>query len=76
MIHQSAPNSFGNRPFGHYNAGMKKSISAPGKHYRKGLSLVELVRMCSNDETVKAWFMDTRWPDGVACHQSGRMIVK
>ena len=40
---------------------------APGKHYRKGLSLVELTRLFPNDEAAERWFISERWPDGVAC---------
>ena len=64
-----------NLPFGHYNVTMMKTSSAPGKHYRKGLSLVELVRMFPDDETAEAWFMETRWPDDVACHHCGSTNV-
>lgn len=55
---------------------MKKPVLAPGKQYCKGLSLAGLACMFPNDKTVKEWFMDTGWPDDVARHQSGRMIVK
>ena len=41
--------------------------SAPGKHYRKGITLVELVRMFPDDAAAEAWFAETRWPDGVVC---------
>ena len=41
--------------------------SAPGKHYRKGITLVELARMFPDDAAAEAWFAGTRWPDGVAC---------
>ena len=44
---------------------MKKK--APGKHYRKGLSLVELTRMFPDDTTAEAWFIKLRWRDGVRC---------
>ena len=41
--------------------------AAPGKHYRDGLSLVEAVKMFSDETATEAWFVETRWPDGVAC---------
>ena len=41
--------------------------TAPGKHYRKGLSLVELTRMFPDDASAERWFVETRWPDGVTC---------
>ena len=40
---------------------------APGKHYRKGLTLIELTRMFPDDATAERWFVKTRWPDGVHC---------
>ncbi|MYE07108.1 MAG: IS1595 family transposase [Chloroflexi bacterium] len=44
---------------------------APGKHYRKGLSLIELTRMFPDDETAKAWIEKVRWPAGPACPRCG-----
>ena len=40
---------------------------APGKHYRKGLTLIELTRMFPDDATAERWFVKTRWPDGMNC---------
>ena len=40
---------------------------APGKHYRTGLSLVELMDMFQNDRAAEKWFAKTRWPCGVQC---------
>ena len=41
--------------------------SAPGKHYRKGISIPVLMTMFPDDETAEAWFVEQRWPDGVRC---------
>ncbi len=41
--------------------------SAPGKHYRDGLSLVEAVKMFSDEADTERWFIESRWPDGVVC---------
>ena len=41
--------------------------NAPGKHYRKGLSLVEITRLFPTDEAAESWFVEQRWPDGVTC---------
>jgi len=41
--------------------------SAPGKHYRKGITLVELFNMFPDDETAEKWFIQVRWPDGITC---------
>ena len=40
---------------------------APGKHYRRGITLVELFEMFPNDGAAEAWFVDCRWPQGVHC---------
>ena len=43
------------------------SQKAPGKAFRKGLSLIEITRMFPDDKTAERWFADTRWPDGPRC---------
>ena len=35
--------------------------SAPGKHYRQGISLVELFEMFPNDAAAERWFEERRW---------------
>ena len=45
--------------------------NAPGKHYRKGMSLIELTRMFPDDETAKAWIEKVRWPEGPVCPRCG-----
>lgn len=40
---------------------------APGKHYRKGITLVEAVNKFGSDEAAEAWFVERRWPDGIRC---------
>ena len=40
---------------------------APGQHYRKGLSIIEVTDMFPDDATAERWFVETRWPDGVRC---------
>lgn len=41
--------------------------NAPGKHYRKGIPLAKLFQMFPDDRTAEAWFVSTRWPDGIHC---------
>ncbi len=41
--------------------------NAPGKHFRKGMSLVEVMRVFPDDAAAEAWFIEARWPDGVRC---------
>ena len=46
---------------------MSKKNKAPGKHFRKGMSLVEAVNKFSDEAEAEKWFVETRWPNGVAC---------
>ena len=41
--------------------------SAPGKHYRKGITLAEFFRKFPDAAAAEAWFAETRWPDGPRC---------
>ncbi len=41
--------------------------NAPGKHYRKGISLVEAIRQFGDDAKAEAWFVERRWPNGIRC---------
>ena len=38
------------------------AYEAPGKHFRKGMSLIEIMRMFPDDATAEEWFVETRWP--------------
>lgn len=49
---------------------------APGKAYRKGVSLVELTRMFPDDEAAERWFIKTRWPGGVCCPKCDSLNVQ
>ena len=40
---------------------------APGKHYRTGLTLVEVMRLFPDDATAEKWIADVRWSDGTRC---------
>ena len=44
-----------------------KGRKAPGRHCRKGMTLVELFAKSPDDETAEAWFASVRWPDGPRC---------
>ena len=52
------------------------SKSAPGKHFRKGMSLVEIMRMFPDDAAAEKWFVERRWPDGVTCPCCGSVNVQ
>ena len=45
--------------------------NAPDKHYREGLSIVELMDVFPDDATAEAWFVKTRWPEGIRCPKCG-----
>ena len=45
----------------------KVSKKAPGKSYRKGISLMEAVKMFDTEEKAEQWFIEQRWPDGITC---------
>ena len=50
--------------------------NAPGKHYRKGLTLVEAVQQFSDEREVEAMFVAARWPHGVACPTCGSLDIQ
>lgn len=49
---------------------------APGKHYRKGITLMEAVQRFSDEAEVEAMFVAARWPAGVACPKCGSLNVQ
>ena len=48
---------------------------APGKFYRKGLTLVAAVQMFSDEQAVEQMFIAERWPNGVACPECGSLDI-
>ena len=48
---------------------------APGKHYRKGMSLIEIMDLFPDDETAEKWVEDTRWANGKFCPHCGSLDV-
>lgn len=52
------------------------ATNAPGMHFRKGMSLIQLFQMFPDDEAAEKWFIHTRWPDGMACPRCGSMNVQ
>ena len=40
---------------------------APGKSYRKGISLIDAVQQFGAAEAAEAWFVARRWPEGIRC---------
>ena len=52
------------------------SRKAPGRAHRRGISLVEIMRRLPDDATAEAWFVERRWPDGIACPYCGSVNVQ
>ena len=50
--------------------------SAPGKHYRKGMTLIEAVQEFSDAAKVECMFIESRWPNGVACPECGSLNIQ
>ena len=44
---------------------------APGKHYRKGITLIELFELFPDDRTAEKWFEQAQWENGVVCPHCG-----
>ena len=53
-----------------------KRHKAPGKAYRKGITLKQIMRMFPDDETAERWFTEQRWPNGVCCPECGSVNVQ
>ena len=50
-------------------------INAPGRHYREGISLIEFFDLFPTEETAEAWFVQQRWPNGIACPKCGSLSI-
>jgi len=55
---------------------MRKTQQAPGKFFRKGLSLVELMKLVPDDKAAEAWFIKTWYPNGLHCPECGSHDIK
>lgn len=45
--------------------------NGPGKSFRKGLTLMQLLDLFPDDEVSRKWLEKERWPDGVRCPHCG-----
>ena len=50
--------------------------SGPGKSYRQGISLIDAVQKFGTEADAEAWFIEQRWPNGVACLECGSLNVQ
>ena len=49
---------------------------APGKSFRKGISLKQILRLFPDNETAEQWFIEQRWADGMYCPRCGSVNVQ
>ena len=49
---------------------------APGKAFRKGISLKQILRMFPDNATAEQWFIEQRWADGMCCPRCGSVNVQ
>ena len=50
--------------------------TAPGKHFRKGITLFEAVQRFSDEAAVEQEFIAARWPNGVACPKCDSLNIQ
>ena len=49
---------------------------APGKAFRKGITLKQIINMFPDNETAEQWLIEQRWPAGISCPKCGSMNVQ
>lgn len=54
----------------------KKKKKAPGKYYRKGISVMELADLFPDEETAVKWFESIYWPEERCCGHCGSTKTK
>ena len=50
---------------------MDRKGIGPGKYYRRGLTLVQLMDMLPSEPAAEQWFINARWPGGIRCPRCG-----
>ena len=50
--------------------------NAPGKHYRQGITLIELMKLFPDEEAATRWFEQIVWPEGRFCRKCGSLNTK
>ena len=53
-----------------------KAHTAPGKHFREGLSLIEVMDMFPDEATATKWFESIVWPTGRCCGKCGGLKTR
>ena len=51
-------------------------MSGPGRSYRKGVSLLELMEMFPDEESAVQWFEHIFWANGRCCRHCGGMRTR
>ena len=51
------------------------TIKGPGKSYHKGITLLEVTERFNTVEKAETWFIEQRWPNGIACPRCGDMSI-
>lgn len=49
---------------------------APGKSYRKGITLRQIIRRYPTEASAENWFIQQRWPKGIRCPYCGSLNVQ
>ena len=50
--------------------------SAPGKAYRTGITIKQIMQMFPDDATAEQWFIEQRWNGVIACPTCGSVNVQ
>ena len=45
----------------------ERKYNAPGKHYREGVTVMQMAEMFATEEKAVEWFEGLHWPDGEMC---------
>ena len=48
----------------------------PGKYKRKGLTVIQLLKLFPDDKTAEKWFEQQRWPNGRVCPDCGSLNTR
>ena len=49
---------------------------APGRYYREGISIMEFFEIFPDEAAAEQWFVEQRWPAGVACPNCGSLNIQ
>ena len=52
------------------------SQPAPGRSHRAGITLAQVFKLWPDDAAAERFFIERRWPDGIACHWCGSTRVQ